>query len=632
MTENSDYECAKKNLPMAYALAEANPEAVLDIALNWPDLREELKSICNRDGWSAYHRLADIKPAFFARMIDSLDATDAAGILSVCKKEGCCAVAGIFAKHCAKHGDGIGRLVARLHDGAAAALLQLMDCVKTPLSYALIDSHAESVVHMALARPTLLRVMMQISTSDGWSPFHRLADVEPAHFSRLVDSVDAAAAVAILCTNKRGGGCSVADMFAKHAARHGDAFVRLMRRLSDELALRIVGQGILAYVLVDGQPGMVVSLCLTRPALRAALVHQDTFNGDGWSTYHRLADLQPALFAELLDGLNGAAALDLLAIRKSGGGCSVAGLFVKHAQEHGDVLLRLVGRLGDTEVSEVLGLTDGRGTPLAYALVDSHAAQLVGLALERPALRLAMQSACNADGWSTLHRLADKQPALVTELLDRLDAATGADILALCQRGGGCSVGGLFVLHAVQHGDAVLRLLRLLRDTEASDLLGLTDGRGTPLAYALVDSHAAQLVGLALERPALRSAMQSACNADGWSTFHRLADKQPAHFAQLLSSVDDVVGAGMLSFSRRGGEASVEDVFRKNNRGHQAAAGSAAGTLCTARVWIGCALLLALAVSLFMCWALGLLPCSNLRSVHDASAMEVSHACSDSIF
>jgi hypothetical protein len=366
MSTDFDNEASTKDLLITYTLAETKPELIVNTALQQSVIREKLSGVCNADGWSTYHRMADVQPAHFANMIDSLDAKSAADILHVRKRGGGCSVAGMFAKHAAKHGDSILRVIGRLDDCEAAKVLRLMDGGETPLAYALVDSQAELLAKMCLERCNIRTFLLGLEafTADGWSPFHRMADVQPAHFARLLDDLEPAAAAEILCVRKEGGGFAAADLFAKHAAQHGGAIARLVARLSDEAALGVVGKGFVAYVLVDSQPDTVVRMAAERAALRRALMHEETFNVDGWSAYHRLADVEPAHFGRLLDALDAGEAAAVLALCKQGGGCTVSGLFAKHAATHGEALTRLLTRLDDDAAAAVLALADGGDTPL----------------------------------------------------------------------------------------------------------------------------------------------------------------------------------------------------------------------------------------------------------------------------
>jgi hypothetical protein len=108
-------------------------------------------------------------------------------------------------------------------------------------------------------------------------------------------------------------------------------------------------------------PASLLRILQTRPAL-TRLLCRGNVNGDGWHSYHRLADVHPQHFSTLISSLDAATAAQVLSVRKGDGGMAVARMFSKHAATHGKVFEGVIAGLDTTAAFNIMRLSNDSGT------------------------------------------------------------------------------------------------------------------------------------------------------------------------------------------------------------------------------------------------------------------------------
>jgi hypothetical protein len=146
--------------------------------------------------------------------------------------------------HASEYGEVFEGVIAGLDSKSADEILRLVDGNRDPCAYVLADLNPKVFVRMALARPAWVRpagrrqqhlfdwFCTAIYNEAGWSAYHRLADAHPQHFAEFISSLDSATAEQILSVcNKNSNLSSVAMMFQKHSAMHGDPWFLAKKEL-----------------------------------------------------------------------------------------------------------------------------------------------------------------------------------------------------------------------------------------------------------------------------------------------------------------------------------------------------------------------------------------------------------------
>uniref|UniRef100_A0A7S0MHS9 Uncharacterized protein n=1 Tax=Cryptomonas curvata TaxID=233186 RepID=A0A7S0MHS9_9CRYP len=353
---------SSKGFPVIYQLADKNPESLVMIVLEQTKILDTLMGIKNQDGWTAFHRLADV--------------------------------------HC----EPFGTMAGGLDDQTCEQILNLKSENGMPVAHLLVNHGASVLLSIIQERTELRTKLMQIKSADGCTVYHRMAQ-NASNFDQLATSFQ----------------------------DDNIVFIKILAICS--------GSGFpVCYHAADKAPSVLVAIALKHSLLRTAMMSMR--DREGWSVYHRLADVHGELFEELITGLGVGAA------------------------------------------AKIFGLRNNVGLPVSFELVNSNPAVFVSIIQRRHALRKAVMRIRNKDGITAFHQMSESSSSHFEDFISGLDKDSAFTILGL-----NCASGIPVAVHMSKKNPTLLIKIARERPELKNTIMDFEGPSGQSVYHHLTDVH-----------------------------------------------------------------------------------------------------------------------------------------------
>jgi hypothetical protein len=425
-----------------------------------------------KDFESFFWHLSFTNPRLFCRFF-----------LEILSTDHCCDILGlaseVFIKLAEFRGEFLKDLISGCDEDLVASILGLTSSKGFPVIYQLADKNPDVLVKIVLERRTILAALMSIKNQDGWTAFHRLADVHCNSFGTMAGGLDNQACEQILQLKSENGmpvahllvnhgasvllsiiqerielrtklmdvrsadGCTVYHRMAQDALNFGQlaasfqedhvAFIQI-------LAIRSGSGFPVCYHAADKIPSVIVAIAQKHSLLRTAMMSMR--DREGWTVYHRLADVHGELFEELIGGQGVAAA------------------------------------------AKIFGLKNNVGLPVSFELANSNPAVFVSIIQKRHALRKAVMRIRNGDGITSFHQISESSSSHFEDFISGLEKASVLKILGLR-----CASGIPVAVHMSKKNPALLIKIVRRRPELKNTLMDFEDRDGHTVNHHLGDVH-----------------------------------------------------------------------------------------------------------------------------------------------